>query len=196
MRSMAEVPSTFTLKAGDKAPEFTLPDGTGKEFALKDLLGKKATLVMFVCNHCPFVVHLAKQVGEMAAEMKSWGVNTVAISSNDVENYPQDAPEKMVEFADEYAWGFPYLYDASQSVAHAYHAACTPDFFLLDKDGCLFYAGQYDNSRPNNKELIDGRDLKLAIRQLLEDGAPILDTKPATGCNIKWKPGNEPSYFG
>lgn len=193
---MAEVPSTFTLQAGDKAPDFTLPDGSGKEFSLAELLGKKGTLVMFGCNHCPFVIHLAKQVGEMASEMKGWGMNTVVISSNDVENYPQDAPAKMVEFAQEYGWDFPYLYDESQEVAHAYHAACTPDFFLLDADGCLFYAGQYDDSRPKNDLPIDGRDLKLAIRQLIEDGAPILETKPATGCNIKWKLGNEPSYFG
>ncbi|MGJ8671627.1 thioredoxin family protein [Rubritalea sp.] len=193
---MAEVPSTFTLQAGDKAPDFTLPDGAGKDFSLAELLGRKGTLVMFGCNHCPFVIHLAKQVGEMATEMKGWGVNVVVINSNDVENYPQDSPEKMVEFAKQYGWSFPYLYDESQEVAHAFHAACTPDFFLLDKDGCLFYAGQYDDSRPKNDLLIDGRDLKLAIRQLIEDGAPILETKPATGCNIKWKPGNEPSYFG
>lgn len=193
---MAEVPSTFTMTAGEKAPEFTLPAGNGIEFSLSENLGKKGTLVMFVCNHCPFVIHLAKQVGEMAAEMQGWGVNTIAISANDVENYPQDGPEKMLEFAEKFGWKFPYLYDESQDVAKSYHAACTPDFFLLDSDGCLFYAGQYDDSRPENNELIDGRDLKLAIRQLIEDGAPILDTKPATGCNIKWKKGNEPTYFG
>ncbi|MFD2160678.1 thioredoxin family protein [Rubritalea tangerina] len=193
---MAEVPSTFTLQAGDKAPEFTLPNPAGEEYSLGDLLGKKGTMVMFVCNHCPFVVHLAKQVGEMAAEMEAWGVNTVAISSNDIEKYPQDSPEKMVKFAQEYGWNFPYLYDESQEVAKSYHAACTPDFFLLDKDGCLFYAGQFDDSRPKNDLAIDGRDLKIAIRQLIEGGSPILETKPATGCNIKWKPGNEPAYFG
>ncbi|MFC5049970.1 thioredoxin family protein [Rubritalea spongiae] len=193
---MAEVPSTFTLQAGEKAPDFTLTDGCGREYALADVLGEKGTLVIFACNHCPFVIHLAKEVGEMAAEMKAWGVNTVAISSNDVENYPQDAPEMMAEFAKEYGWDFPYLYDESQQVAHDYHAACTPDFFLLDKEGCLFYAGQFDDSRPKNNLPVDGRDLKLAIRQLIEGGTPILDTKPATGCNIKWKPGNEPSYYG
>ena len=183
------------MTAGEKAPDFTLPDGTGLEFSLSENLGKKGTLVMFVCNHCPFVVHLAKQVGIMAAEMQGWGVNTIAISSNDVENYPQDGPTKMLEFSQENGWGFPYLYDESQEVARGYYAACTPDFFLLDSDGSLFYAGQYDDSRPGNSELINGRDLKLAIRQLLEDGVPILDTKPATGCNIKWKSGNEPPYF-
>lgn len=193
---MSEVPSTFTLQAGDKAPEFNLPDGSGKMHVFADMLGKKGTLVMFACNHCPFVVHLAKQVGQMAAEMGDWGVNVVAVNSNDVANYPQDSPEKMVEFAKESGWGFPYLYDETQEVAKAYHAACTPDFFLLDSDGCLFYAGQYDASRPGNNELIDGRDIKLAIRQIIEDGPPILDTKPATGCNIKWKSGNEPAYFG
>ncbi|WP_018968884.1 thioredoxin family protein [Rubritalea marina] len=192
---MAEVPSTFTLEAGAQAPDFSLPNGAGELVALAEHLGSKGTLVMFVCNHCPFVVHLAKQVGEMAAEMKSWGMNTIAISSNDVEHYPQDSPEKMLEFAQQFGWDFPYLYDESQEVAHAYSAACTPDFFLLDKRGCLFYAGQYDDSRPNNDLAIDGRDLKLAIRQLLEDGEPVTETKPATGCNIKWKPGNEPAYF-
>ena len=183
------------MTAGEKAPEFTLPAGNGVEFSLAENLGKKGTLVMFVCNHCPFVVHLAKQVGEMAAEMQGWGINSIAISSNDVENYPQDGPEKMLDFAKQFGWKFPYLYDQSQEVAKSYHAACTPDFFLLDSDGCLFYAGQYDDSRPANNALVDGRDIKLAIRQLIEDGAPILDTKPATGCNIKWKSGNEPDYF-
>ena len=123
-------------------------------------------------------------------------MSVIAISSNDVENYPQDGPAEMLKFAKESGWNFPYLYDESQEVAHAYHAACTPDFFLLDKHGCLFYAGQYDDSRPNNDLPIDGRDIKLAIRQLIEDGEAITETKPATGCNIKWKPGNEPKYFG
>lgn len=193
---MAEVGSTFTLAPGDKGPDFKLPNGHGTLHKLDDLRGKKGTLIIFACNHCPFVIHLAKQVGEMAEEMKDWGVATVAISSNDVANYPQDAPEKMLEFAAQYGWNFPYLYDESQQVAKSYCAACTPDFFLLDAVGELFYAGQFDDSRPRNNELIDGRDLKIAIRQLLEGGAAVTDTKPATGCNIKWKQGNEPAYFG
>lgn len=193
---MSEVPSTFTLAPGQEAPGFTLPDGSGKMFALDDIKGSRGTLVMFVCNHCPYVIHLARQIGEMAAEMKPWGVHTVAICANDVANYPQDSPEKMVEFAREYGWEFPYLYDESQEVAKSYFAACTPDFFLLDSDNRMFYAGQFDDSRPKNNHPVDGRDLKLAIRQLLEDGPAVTDTKPATGCNIKWKPGNAPGYFG
>jgi len=193
---MAEVGSTFVLAPGEMAPDFCLEDGEGREFSLSGLKGKRGTLVMFVCNHCPFVVHLAKEVGAMAGEMKDWGVSAVAINSNDVAKYPADSPEKMVEFAKASGWDFPYLYDETQEVAKAFSAACTPDFFLLDGDGKLFYAGQFDDSRPGNDEAVDGRDLKLAIRELLEDGQPVTATKPATGCNIKWKAGNEPAYFG
>ncbi|SHJ81567.1 Peroxiredoxin [Rubritalea squalenifaciens DSM 18772] len=193
---MAEVPSTFTLEAGQKAPGFELPDAQGAMHSLESVMGKKGTLVIFACNHCPFVIHLAKEVGAMAAEMKDWGVSTVAISANDIEKYPQDAPDKMAEFAKEYGWDFPYLYDESQGVAKSYYAACTPDFFLLDGDGCLYYAGQFDDSRPKNSLPVDGKDLKIAIRDLLEDAPASTATRPATGCNIKWKPGNEPSYFG
>ena len=193
---MAEVPSTFTLKTGDSAPAFTLPDPAGNQHNLTDILGENGTLVAFVCNHCPFVVHLATQLGDLAREYARQGINTVAISSNDVENYPQDSPEKMAIFAQESGWEFPYLYDESQDVAHAYSAACTPDFFLFNGDGKLFYAGQFDNSRPRNNEAIDGSDLRAAMNALLCEGAPVIEAKPATGCNIKWKPGNEPAYFG
>lgn len=193
---MAEVPSTFTLKTGDSAPAFTLPDPSGKNYSLSDVQGSKGTLVAFVCNHCPFVVHLATQLGDLAREFEGQGINTVAISSNDVENYPQDAPDKMAVFAQESGWDFPYLYDESQEVAHAYSAACTPDFFLFNAEGKLFYAGQFDNSRPRNDESITGDDLRGAMNALLCEGAPVIEAKPATGCNIKWKPGNEPAYFG
>jgi len=176
---MAEVGSTFVLAPGEEGPDFDLKDGKGDSFSLKDVMGDKGTLVMFVCNHCPFVVHLAKEVGVMAGEMKDWGVSAVAINSNE-----------------ESGWDFPYLYDEDQSVARSYSAACTPDFFLLDGKGTLFYAGQFDDSRPGNGGVVDGKDLKLAIRDLLEGGSPVTATKPATGCNIKWKAGNEPEYFG
>lgn len=195
-KNMAEVPSTFTLQPGQVAPEFCLPDGAGELFSLDDIKGSRGTLVMFVCNHCPFVIHLAKEVGQMAAEMRDWGVHAVAINANDVARYPQDAPEKMLEFAREFGWEFPYLYDESQEVAKSYFAACTPDFFLLDADNRMYYAGQFDDSRPKNDLPVDGRDLKLAIRQLLEDGPAVTETRPATGCNIKWKEGNAPDYFG
>lgn len=192
---MAEVPSTFVLKPGDLAPDFTLPNGSGKLVSLSDQLGEKGTLVAFVCNHCPFVVHLAKELGELAGDVSHLGVNTVAISSNDVQNYPQDSPEKMILFAQQNGWEFPYLYDESQSVAHSYSAACTPDFFLLDGEGKLFYAGQFDPSRPNNSVEVDGSDLRAAVAALVAgEAAP--NAMPATGCNIKWKAGNEPAYFG
>lgn len=193
---MAEVGSTFVLEVGAVAPDFELKDGEGNLFSLSDVKGKRGTLVMFVCNHCPFVVHLAKEVGAMAGEMKDWGVSAVAINSNDVANYPADSPEKMVEFARESGWGFPYLYDETQEVAKAYSAACTPDFFLFDGEGALYYAGQFDDSRPGNGLPVDGKDLKLAIRGLIENAPPETGTKPATGCNIKWKAGNAPAYFG
>ena len=164
--------------------------------SLDRLLGKKGTLVMFACNHCPFVIHLAKEMADFAEEIGATGVNTVAISSNDVENYPQDSPEKMAEFAKQYGWDFPYLYDESQDVALAYGAACTPDFFLFDADLRLFYAGQFDDSRPKNGKPAKGTDLAAAVNALLDDAGSAPPAMPSTGCNIKWKPGNEPPYFG
>ena len=192
---MAEVPSTFTLELGQPAPQFNLPDGNGNQYGLNEIKGPKGTFVAFVCNHCPFVVHLAKQLADVANEYKELGINTVAISSNDVANYPQDSPEKMLEFAAEYGWDFPYLYDETQLVAHAYSAACTPDFFLFDADGNLYYAGQFDDSRPNNNKEINGEDLTNAMKNLIAGRSPESNFKPATGCNIKWKAGNEPNYF-
>lgn len=192
---MAEVPSTFNLKVGVAAPDFQLSDGSGKSHALTDLKGEKGTLVIFCCNHCPFVVMLAQKIGDIARSYKKKGISTVAISANDVEHYPQDAPEKMTAFAKKYAWGFPYLYDATQAVAKAYGAACTPDFFLFDKKGKLFYAGQFDDARPGNGVPVTGQDLKQAMDFLLEEKAPVSDARPSTGCNIKWKSGNEPAYF-
>lgn len=193
---MALTPSTFILKTGSQAPDFNLPDPrSGKHVTFSDVTGPAGTLVVFACNHCPYVVHLTKELGDLAREIRDLGVGTVAISSNDVENYPQDAPDLMLKFADESGWHFPYLYDESQEVAHAYSAACTPDFFLFDKQGKLFYAGQFDGSRPNDGTPT-GSDLKTAVQSMVNDDSLSSEVKPATGCNIKWKQGNEPAYFG
>lgn len=194
---MAEVPSTFQLKTGQKAPDFELPDGNGSIHSLTSLLeGKNGLLVAFVCNHCPFVVHLADSFGKFADEIAGSGVGTVAISANDVENYPADAPDKMVEFASANGWNFPYLYDESQEVAKAYAAACTPDFYLFDSSGLLTYAGQYDETRPGRGGKPTGDDLRSAIADLLENRTTAEPWYPSTGCNIKWKPGEAPDYFG
>jgi len=185
----------MTLQSGIVAPPFQLPDGTGVSRSLEDVRGEGATVVAFVCNHCPYVVHLAGAVSAFAAEFAGRGVGFVAISSNDVENYPQDAPDKMVEFARESGWDFPYLYDADQAVAHAYYAACTPDFYVFDRDLKLTYCGQFDASRPKNTEPVTGADLRAAVEATLAEGQ-VPASRPSTGCNIKWKPGNEPAYFG
>jgi len=192
---MAEVASTFRLEPGDPAVEFSLPDPRGGEYSFEDVAGEKGTILFFACNHCPYVVHLAKQVGELAEDYTDEGINTVAIMSNDVANYPADSPDAMGEFADENGWDFPYLYDETQEVAQGYSAACTPDFFLFDSEGYLFYAGQFDHSRPGNEEEPSGEDLREAIDTLLAGQELGSDPYPATGCNIKWKSGNEPDYF-
>lgn len=189
---MAETPSTFMLKPGASAPDFTLPDSGGTFHALAQVAGDKGTLVVFACNHCPYVILLAGLLGQAARCMKDQGIATVAISSNDVENYPQDSPDKMAEFAREHGWDFPYLYDESQDVAKAYGAACTPDFFLFDGDRKLFYAGQFDESRPKNGRQPDGADLFAAVAALLNGEAAPANPRPSTGCNIKWKSGQEP----
>ncbi len=194
---MAEVPSTFQLKSGQKAPSFSLPDGNGEIHSLEALLaGKSGLLVAFVCNHCPFVVHLAESFGRFADEMATKGIQTVAINANDVENYPADAPGKMVEFSSSNGWNFPYLYDESQNVAKAYAAACTPDFYLFGSEGKLTYAGQYDDSRPGRGGEITGKDLRDAIDDLLSEKTTSEPWYPSTGCNIKWKAGSAPDYFG
>ncbi len=195
---MAEVPSTFTLKVGESAPNFTLRDGTGTEFSLGDLAdGKQAVLIAFVCNHCPFVVHLADEFGRLARDFEGRGIQTIAISANDVEKYPQDGPEEMVAFARESGWNFPYLFDESQEVAKAYAAACTPDFYLFDAELKLAYAGQFDDSRPGGRGGAPiGTDLRAACEAVLIDEVAPEPWYPSSGCNIKWKPGHEPDYFG
>ncbi|MBK1882930.1 thioredoxin family protein [Luteolibacter pohnpeiensis] len=192
---MAEVLSTFNLKPGDAAPDFTLPNAKGQLATLAGCLGKGGLLVVFACNHCPFVVHLAAALADFAREVSAFEIGTVAINSNDLEKYPQDGPEKMEEFAAEYGWDFPYLLDESQEVARAYGAACTPDFFLFDGDGKLVYAGQFDGTRPRSGDQPDGADLRNAVKRMLAGDLPIENVYPSSGCNIKWKVGNAPSWW-
>lgn len=194
---VAEVNSTFELKSGAEAPNFTLPDGAGNEFTLAELAaGKRAVVIVFVCNHCPFVVHLAEAIGAYARDYADRGVQVIAINANDVENYPADAPDKMLSFAAQSGWDFPYLYDQSQQVAKAYSAACTPDFYLFDGDLKLAYAGQFDATRPGRDGSIDGADLRNATDAVLGGAAVAEPWLPSSGCNIKWKSGGEPAYFG
>jgi peroxiredoxin len=191
---MVNTPSTMA-PLGTQAPPFSLPDTEGKVVSLDDYRDSPALLVVFLCNHCPFVKHILPHFAELAREYRRRGVGIVGISSNDVSNYPDDAPEKMVELSKAMDFSFPYLYDESQQVAKAYGAACTPDFYLFDGEGRLVYRGQMDDSRPSNGRPVTGADLRAAMDAVL-DGRPVSDDqKPSIGCNIKWKPGNEPDYF-
>jgi len=183
------------LPLGTSAPDFKLPDTAGKVVSLGDFSGKEALLIMFICNHCPFVKHVRSELARLGKDYLSRGVGVVAISSNDVTNYPEDSPTKMAEEAHDAGYGFPYLYDESQAVAHAYRAACTPDFFLFDKSRKLIYRGQLDDSRPGNGIPVTGKDLSAALDALLARKPVASEQKPSLGCNIKWKPGNEPDYF-
>jgi peroxiredoxin len=190
---MAEVLSTFELRYGDNAPGFSLPDAWGKEHSLRDVAGKNGTIIVFACNHCPFVIHLAKELGELAREVSEKGVNTVVINSNDLENYPQDGPLPMKGFVKTYGWDFPYLIDETQMIAKSYGAACTPDFFLFDAEGSMVYAGQFDETRPKSGVPATGYDMRAAVGKMLEGEVPKKGI-PSSGCNIKWKAGNEPKW--
>ena len=191
---MVNTPSTMA-PLGTQSPPFSLPDTEGKIVSLNDYRDSPALLVVFLCNHCPFVKHILPHFVELAREYRRRGVGIVGISSNDVSNYPDDAPEKMAELSKAMDFSFPYLYDESQQVAKAYGAACTPDFYLFDGEGRLVYRGQMDDSRPSNGRPVTGADLRAAIDAVL-DGRPVSDDqKPSIGCNIKWKLGNEPGYF-
>ncbi|NCZ95731.1 thioredoxin family protein [bacterium] len=190
---MARTPSTQRLPLGRPVPDFTLPDPSGKNHRLQDLAKGKPTVVVFACNHCPYVIHVRDAFGRVAKEFQPKGVAFVAINSNDAVQYPDDAPSLMPAFAQSGGWNFPYLVDESQEVARAWHAACTPDLFVLDTAGKLAYAGQFDSSRPGNGEPVDGRDLRAALEALLSGKAVPSPQKPSLGCNIKWKPGNEPA---
>ncbi|MGK7943756.1 MAG: thioredoxin family protein [Microcystaceae cyanobacterium] len=185
------------LPLGTSAPNFTLPDVvTGNTLSLKDFTGKKALLVIFMCQHCPFVKHLQDAFATLGKDYAETPLGIVAISSNDVANYPDDSPESLKEMATTLGFNFPICYDETQEVAKAYTAACTPDFFLFDQDFKLVYRGQFDESRPSNEIAVTGQDLRQAIDAVLA-GKPLpTEQKPSIGCNIKWIAGNEPSYFG
>lgn len=192
---MVRTASTMLLPLGTQAPQFCLPDTEGRLIALEDFAGAPALLVIFLCNHCPYVKHIADKLAELAREYQSRGVAVVGINSNDIEHFPEDAPEKMREEVQRRGYSFPYLFDESQAVAKAYRAACTPDFYLFDKERRLVYRGQMDDSRPGNDVPVTGSDLTAAIDALLAGRPPAEQQKPSLGCNIKWKPGNEPDYF-
>ncbi|HLV15755.1 MAG TPA: thioredoxin family protein [Xanthomarina sp.] len=180
--------SSNMLPLGTTAPPFNLMDTvTNKNYSLNELKGLKATVIMFICNHCPFVKHINTQLSQLAKNYKSKGVEFIAISSNDVENYPQDGPDKMKQNALEQEFIFPYLYDRSQEVAKAYKAACTPDFYVFNQDLKLVYRGQLDDSRPENNIPVTGNDIRHALNCLLENKENTNIQKPSIGCNIKWK---------
>ena len=192
---MAATNSTM-LPLGTSAPDFALRDATtGGTVSLAEVADKPVVLVMFISNHCPYVRHVAAELGRLGSDYGPQGVGIIAIGSNDIENYPDDAPARMVEFAAANGFTFPYLHDETQEVALAYHAACTPDFFVFDTDRKLVYRGQLDGARPGNGVPVDGRDLRNALDAAL-DGAAVPEPQlPSMGCNIKWKVGNAPDYF-
>jgi peroxiredoxin len=182
------------LALGTRAPEFSLPDYDGRPHALQDFAAAPALLVAFICNHCPFVRHLRREFAAFAREFGPRGLAVVAINSNDLAAYPQDGPDGMRAEAAELGYTFPYLVDATQSVAKAYRAACTPDFFLFDGERRLVYRGQFDDSRPGNGRPVTGADLRAAVAQTLDGRVPGPDQLPSLGCNIKWRAGSEPDY--
>lgn len=192
---MVKTASTM-LPLGTKAPEFTLPNVDGRLVSLADFEGAPALLVIFMCNHCPYVIHVADALARLAHEYQQRGVAVVGINSNDVSKHPADSPERMVAEAEERGYTFPYLYDETQEVAVAYRAACTPDFFLFDKHHKLVYRGQMDSSRPQSGISVTGQDLRAALDAVLAGKPASADQKASLGCNIKWKSGNEPDYFG
>lgn len=184
---MAQTPSNM-LPLGTKAPDFLLFDTvSGDTFSLNDLKGKKGTVIMFICNHCPFVIHVNPELVKIAKDYSKKGIGFIAISSNDVLKYPQDSPENMKIHAKNEHYPFPYLYDETQVVAKAYDAACTPDLYLFDADLKLIYRGQLDDSRPGNNIPLTGKDLRYALDCLIENKKNTRNQKPSIGCNIKWK---------
>ena len=191
---MALTPSTM-LPLGTAAPDFKLPDTGGKIVSLADFKGQPALLVIFICNHCPYVIHIRAGLAQLARDYLPRNVGIVGINSNDAENYPADSPDKMKEEAKKAGYIFPYLYDETQAVAKSYRAACTPDIFLFDKNQRLVYRGQFDASRPDNGIPVTGNDLRAALDAVLAGKAVSEQQIPSIGCNIKWKAGNEPDYF-
>jgi len=193
---MSLTPSTM-LELGTRAPDFSLPDAcSGQTISLNDFTGKDALLVIFMCAHCPFVKLVENEFAAIGRDYVDRGLGMVAISTNDAENYPDDTPGKLAEQAERLGFIFPYCHDESQKTAKAYRAACTPDLFLFDDDFKLVYRGQLDDSRPGNNLPVTGTDLRTAIDALLAKKPITKDQHPAVGCNIKWKPGNDPDYFG
>lgn len=193
---MVLTPSTMTA-LGTPAPYFDLPDVVhGGRYRLSDAASKKALLVMFICRHCPYVQHIKEELARLDRDFRSQDLALVAISSNDASAYPDDAPESLAAFARQCGYTFPFLYDETQQVAKSYTAACTPDFFLYDAARKLHYRGQLDDSRPGNGKPVTGADLRRAIGAVLEGRASLALQRPSIGCNIKWRPGQEPAYFG
>ncbi|MGH9406517.1 MAG: thioredoxin family protein [Terriglobia bacterium] len=191
---MAATPSTM-LPLGTKAPRFNLPDPQGKTISLDDFKDAPALVVAFICNHCPYVQHIRSSFAELGKEYQKRGVAIVAINSNDFETYPDDRPVMMAEEIESIGYTFPYVYDETQETARAYRAACTPDFYVFDRDRLLVYRGQYDDSRPGNGRPVSGTDLRSALNATLAGLSVASDQRPSLGCNIKWKAGNEPEYF-
>jgi peroxiredoxin len=191
---MVRTASTM-LPLGTTAPDFALPDCEGKTVTRDSARGTAGILIVFMCNHCPYVKHIASELASLANEYMARGVGVVGISSNDVESHPDDAPDKMRQEAQQQGYQFAYLYDQSQSVAKAYRAACTPDFYLFDRDMKLIYRGQLDDTRPKQGTQATGKDLRAALDAMLSEKPIPEPQKASLGCNIKWKPGNEPDYF-
>jgi thiol-disulfide isomerase/thioredoxin len=183
------------LPLGTEAPPFSLPDADGRYHSLDEVPDARAYLVMFICNHCPFVKHVQHELARIGQDYLPKGVAIFAINSNDFDKYPDDSPERMREEARRVGYRFPYLVDRDQAVAKAYRAACTPDFFLFDRDRRLVYRGQLDDSRPSNRKPATGADLRAALDAVLEGREVSADQKPSIGCNIKWRPGNAPEWF-
>jgi peroxiredoxin len=191
---MVLTPSTM-LALGTQAPNFRLPDViSGEMISLETFKIKKALLVMFICRHCPFIKHIQQHLAQLGQDYLETNLGIVAISANDAEKYPDDAPDHLKEMAQDLGFTFPFCFDQSQAIAKAYSAACTPDFFLFDAQRHLVYRGQLDDSRPSNNLPVTGIDLRQAIASVLDDQPINPDQKPSIGCNIKWKPGNEPNF--
>jgi peroxiredoxin len=191
---MVLTPSTM-LPLGTKAPPFSLPNVDGRNVSLDDFSGAPAYLIMFICNHCPYVKHVAAELARLARDYQAKGVAVIGINSNDIAAHPADSPEQMVHEVESREYTFPYLFDETQAVAQAYKAACTPDFYVFDKSQKLAYRGQLDASRPDSGVPVTGRDLRAALDAVVAGQAAPADQKPSIGCNIKWKPGHEPAYF-
>jgi peroxiredoxin len=192
---MVSVKSTM-LPLGTPVPELELPDAAGTRHGTKDVADAPGLLVAFVCNHCPYVIHVAKDLGRLAGDWMAQGLAVLAVNSNDAGSYPADAPDRMPAFAAANGWTFPYLVDETQEVALAYRAACTPDFFLFDGDRRLAYRGRLDASRPNSGVPVTGDELGAAVDAVLHGSPAPTDQLPSMGCNIKWKAGNQPDWFG